>query len=315
MPEGPRRFYVVLKPRGSICNLACRYCFYLRKASLYGETATFVMPDEVLEAFTRQYLETQHGPQVTFVWQGGEPTLMGLDFFRKVVALQGRHSRPGTTILNALQTNGVLLDDDWCRFLGAERFLVGLSLDGPCELHDTYRVDRGGKPTFTRMHRALQLLQRHGVDVNVLCVVSRMNGDRPLEVYRFFKEAGVRFIQFIPAVERAGNGSVTDWTVRPGQWGRFLCAVFGEWVRADVGRVFVQHFDVALEAWAGFDPGLCVHARTCGLCLAMEDTGDVFACDHYVAPEYSLGNILRTPLRELATSPFQCRFGQAKRDA
>jgi len=309
----PRAFHVMLKPRGPICNLDCTYCFYLKKEKLYREGASFRMSDEVLEAFTRQYIEAQQVPEVTFAWQGGEPALMGLDFFHRAVAMQQKYIKPGMKISNALQTNGTRLDEEWCRFLKEHHFLVGLSLDGPRELHDAYRVDKGGKPTFDKVYQSLKLLQRHGVDFNVLCVVHRLNSGRPLEVYRFFKSEGVQFIQFIPAVERKPEGGMTDWTVRAEKWGDFLCTLFDEWVRCDVGRIYVQHFDVALEAWAGYEPGLCVHAKTCGSALAMEHNGDLFSCDHFVTPDYYLGNILQIPMAEMVASPFQRKFGQDKR--
>lgn len=310
----PPGFHVTLKPSGAACNLDCAYCFYRDKEAVYGDGARFVMSDEILESFTRQYIASQRGPVVTFAWQGGEPTLMGLEFFRKVVALQGAHAPPGLTIANALQTNGILLDDGWCRFLKEHRVLVGLSLDGPRELHDAWRVDKGGRPTFDRVLRALRRLQRYGVEFNVLCVVSRANGDHPREVYRFLRAEGVEVIQFIPAVAPTPEGGTTSWTVSAEQWGEFLCGVFDEWVRQDVGRVYVQHFDVALEAWAGITPSLCVHAPTCGDCLALEHNGDLFACDHYVTSERFLGNILETPLTDLVAAPFQRAFGRHKRD-
>jgi uncharacterized protein len=239
---------------------------------------------------------------------------MGLDFFRKAVALQEKYRKPNMRIKNTFQTNGVLLDDEWCRFFKEHNFLVGLSMDGPRELHDAYRVDKGGKPTFDKVYRALKLLQKHGVEFNILCVVNRINADHPLRVYRFFKNEGVEFIQFIPAVERTPEGGVTEWTVRPEQWGNFLCAIFDEWVRNDVGRIFVQQFEVALEAWLGFEPSLCVHAKTCGNCLAMEHNGDLFSCDHFVFPDYYLGNIMETPMTQLVASPFQRKFGRDKWD-
>ncbi|MCS7187090.1 MAG: anaerobic sulfatase maturase [Armatimonadota bacterium] len=310
----PPAFHVMLKPRGPICNLDCTYCFYLSKKELYGEGTSFHMPDDVLEEFTRQYIEAHRVDEVTFGWQGGEPTLMGLEFFRRAVELQAKYRRPGMSIKNSFQTNGVLLDDEWCRFFKEHGFLVGLSMDGPKELHDAYRVDKGGKPTFEKVYRSLKLLQRHGVEFNILCVVNRINADYPLRVYRFFKNEGIRFIQFIPAVERATDGDVTEWTVRPEQWGEFLCAIFDEWVRSDVGKIFVQQFEVALEAWLGFEPSLCAHAETCGNCLAMEHNGDLFSCDHFVYPEFYLGNIMETPLAQLVASPFQRKFGLDKRD-
>jgi uncharacterized protein len=328
MPPG---FHVMLKPSGPICNLDCTYCFYLRKEDLYDEARTeeatassarpaalagkalrFRMTDAVLESFTRQYIEAQNAPEVTFGWQGGEPTLMGLDFFRKAVALQEKYRKPGQKIANALQTNGVLLDDDWCRFFAEHGFLIGLSLDGPQDLHDTFRVDKGGKPTFEKVYRALKLLQGHGVETNCLCVVNRVNADHPAQVYDFFRREGVAFLQFIPVVERTPEGGVTPWTLRAEQWGAFLCDVFDRWVRHDVGQIFVQHFDVALQAWVGMEPALCVHARTCGNCLAMEHNGDLFSCDHYVAPDYFLGNITQIPIADLVASPFQRQFGRDK---
>jgi uncharacterized protein len=310
----PPAFHIMLKPRGPICNLNCAYCFYLRKEQIYEKGTSFVMTDDVLEEFTRQYIEAQKVPEVTFSWQGGEPTLMGLEFFRKAVALQEKYRKPNMRIKNTFQTNGILLDGDWCRFFKKHGFLVGLSMDGPRELHDAYRVDKGGRPTFEKVYRALKLLQKHGVDFNVLCVVNRVNADHPLQVYRFFRNEWVEFIQFIPAVERTPDNGVTDWTVRPEQWGNFLCTIFDEWVRNDVGRIFVQQFEVALEAWLGFEPSLCVHARTCGNCLAMEHNGDLFSCDHFVYPDYYLGNIMEAPITQLVASPFQREFGRNKWD-
>jgi uncharacterized protein len=309
-----RPFHVMLKPSGPICNLDCTYCFYLDKEHLYEPGTSFQMSEQVLEAFTRQYIEAQRAPEVTFGWQGGEPTLMGLDFFQKAVEAQQRYARPGMRILNSLQTNGLLLNDEWCRFLKEHGFLVGLSLDGPRELHDAFRVDKGGNPTFDRVYRALNRLQLHEVEYNVLCVVNRVNSEHPLKVYRFFKSEGVRFIQFIPAVERSPEGSVSQWSVEGSSWGRFLCVVFDEWVRHDVGRISIQHFEVALQAWLGMEPTLCVHARTCGNCLAMEHNGDLFACDHFVAPDYYLGSILQFPMADMVASSFQRRFGTDKRD-
>jgi len=234
-----------------------------------------------------------------------------VDFFRRAVEAQRRFRKPGMRILNTLQTNGILLDDEWCRFLKENGFLVGLSMDGPADLHDACRRDRGGHATYDRVHRALRLLQHHGVEHNILCVVSRANADHPLKVYRHLRAQGVRFIQFIPAVGREGTG-VTDWTVRPEQWGRFLTTVYDEWVARDVGLVFVQAFDAALQAWCGMEPALCVHARECGSCLALEHNGDLYACDHFVRPDHRLGNVMQTPLALLAGSAFQRRFGRQK---
>ncbi len=312
--KAPSAFHVMLKPTGAICNLDCTYCFYLDKEQLYPGDTRFRMTEEVLESFTRQYLEAQRVPEVTFAFQGGEPTLMGLDFYRKAVELQQKFRKPGTRVINALQTNGVLLDEDWARFLKQHRFLVGLSLDGPEHLHDAFRVDKGGNATWPRVMRALGLLKAHGVDWNLLCVVNRRNGDYPTELYRFFREHGAEFLQFIPAVERPPEGGVSDWSVGPEQWGDFLSRVFDLWVRHDVGRVYVQHFDVALQAWLGLEPGLCVHAETCGNCLAMEHNGDLFSCDHYVSPQHYLGNVTQASVAGLVGSPFQRKFGTGKRD-
>ncbi len=310
--SAPRAFHVMIKPRGPICNLDCSYCFYLRKEALFEKDASFRMSDEVLEEFTRQYIEAQNVPQVTFGWQGGEPTLMGLDFFRKAVDLQRKYTPPGMDVHNSLQTNGVLLDEEWCEFLRENSFLVGLSLDGPKELHDANRVDKGGKPTFDRVLRTLKLMQRMGVEHNVLCLVNSVNSLRPRDVYRFYRDQGVQFIQFIPAVERLEGGGVTEWTVRAKKWGSFLIGVFDEWVSQDVGSVFVQHFDLALEAWAGLEPSVCVHARTCGDAMAIEHTGDMFSCDHFVRPDYYLGNIREKSIQALAGSSFQRKFGKDK---
>ncbi|MCC6485636.1 MAG: anaerobic sulfatase maturase [Armatimonadetes bacterium] len=310
----PQSFHVMLKPRGAICNLDCSYCFYLRKEALFERDSSFKMSDEVLESFTRQYIEAQSVPEVTFAWQGGEPTLMGIEFFEKALECQRKYARPGMTIHNAFQTNGTLIDDEWCTFLRDNRFLVGLSLDGPRELHDANRVDKGGHPTFDRVYATLKRFQRYGIEHNVLCVVNSVNCHKPLEVYRFFRDERVQFMQFIPAVEQLPDGAVTDWTVPAEHWGRFLCGVFDEWVRKDVGRIFVQHFDMSLQAWMGMEPSLCVHAKTCGNALAMEHSGDLFSCDHFVRPEYYLGNIMRTPMKQMAASPFQRKFGQDKLD-
>jgi uncharacterized protein len=314
----PSAFHVMLKPRGPLCNLDCAYCYYLSKENLYPD-ADFCMTDEVLEAFTRQYIAAQRVPEVTFGWQGGEPLLMGLDFFRRAVSLQEAHRKPEMRILNALQTNGTLLDDDWCRFFRERDFLVGLSLDGPRRVHDAYRVGKGGNPSFDRVMAGLALLKQHAVEFNILTTVHAANAARPLEVYRFLRdEAGARFIQFIPIVQRESEGvsaqSVSARSVSAEQYGRFLTTIFDEWVCRDVGRIFVQIFDVALAAWVGAPPGLCVFDETCGNALILEHNGDLYACDHFVEPRYRLGNILETPLVELVGSEQQRRFGLDKRD-
>lgn len=324
------------KPIGPICNLDCKYCFYLEKEKLFPSNERFRMPDEMLENYIRQYIGQQAAPEITFAWQGGEPTLLGVGFFEKVVALQQRHAQ-GKAIHNTLQTNGTLLDDAWGHFLAENRFLVGLSVDGPPKLHDAYRVDKKGAPTYARVAQGLKILKKHGVEFNTLTVVNRINSKKPLEVYRFLKEIGSGFIQFIPLVERLADEEakrlgldlavpprldeeetrlpVTDWSVEPAQYGRFLNAVFDEWVRQDVGKVYVQLFDVALGNWVGAPPSLCVFSPQCGSALAMEHNGDVYSCDHYVYPRYKLGNIAQKNLGDMAASEEQRRFGRDKEAA
>jgi uncharacterized protein len=329
-----RPFHILAKPIGPICNLDCQYCFYLEKEALYPgrkTTKDWAMSPEVVEAFVRQYIESQPGPVANFAWQGGEPTLLGVEFFRRVVGFQAKHAG-GRTIENAIQTNGVLLDDEWCEFLAANRFLVGLSIDGPAAIHDRYRVDKGGKPTFRAVMRGLDALKRHQVEFNTLTVVHRHNASAPLEVYRFLKSIGSQYLQFIPIVERLPRGEMVDgmrlvspdsaaaarvspWSVEPAQWGAFLCTMFDEWVRHDVGQVYVQLFDVALESWVGMPQSVCIFRETCGAAVAIEHTGDLYSCDHYVYPQHRLGNILEQPLASLLQSPQQVRFGDAKRDA
>lgn len=321
-----RPFHLMVKPAGAACNLACKYCFYISR----WDGKVTGMSEAQLERFVRDYLAAHPGPEVTFGWQGGEPTLMGLDFFRKAVALQRQHCPPEKTVANALQTNGVMLDDAWCTFLRDERFLVGLSIDGPAKLHDRQRVDRGGRPTAERVLAAADLLRRTGVDFNVLCVVGSHNAHAPLQVYRFLRRLGSPFIQFIPLVERrrsprphdfAGphavdpDHGVDDASVTPEAWGRFLIGVFDEWVTCDVGRIFVRDFDNWLGMWSGFPSTLCIHAETCGDALAVEADGTVYSCDHFVYPAYRLGRIGEHDLAGLVESPQQRRFGTDKRDA
>ena len=311
----PRAFHVMAKPRGPICNLNCAYCYYLAKKDLYPGS-DFRMNDEVLESFVQQYIESQRVPEVTFGWQGGEPMLMGLDFFRRAIELQAKYRRPGTRIVNTLQTNGTLVNDEWGRFFHEHNFLIGLSLDGPKSLHDAYRRDGGGAPTFDRVMRGLALLQKHAVEYNFLTTVHTANVEHPLAVYRFFRdEVGAQFVQFIPIVKQDDGAGVSEHSVAGEQYGRFLIAVFDEWVRRDVGRVYVQIFDVALAAWLGERPGLCVFEPVCGLGMAMEHNGDLYACDHFVEPGHKLGNILETPIMELVDLERQREFGQAKRTA
>jgi len=322
--------HVIAKPTGPICNIRCRYCFYLEKEKLYPQGERWKMTDETLAAYVRQYLEAQpeHVEQIDFAFQGGEPTLMGIDFFRRVVELQRRYARPAMQIHNSLQTNGVLIDDHWCEFLKQHDFLVGLSIDGPADLHNRYRLDRKGEGTFDRVARAMDLLAKHEVEFNVLVCVNRHNGDHPLRVYRFFHDHDVRFLQFIPIVEplpevRAGRrrppaeappeSLVSGRSVLPKQFGRFLVGTFEEWVHRDVGRVFVRDFDQALAAWTGVGASLCVYSGECGRAIAIEHNGDLYSCDHFVDPRHKLGNIHQRPLRELANSDFQRRFGRDKR--
>ena len=324
-------FHIMTKPIGPICNLDCKYCFYLEKENLYPNTRHWAMSRDTLERYIREYIAAQPVDEVHFAWQGGEPTLLGVDFFRTAVELQQLHAA-GKTIHNALQTNGTLLDDEWGEFLAEHNFLIGVSVDGPRELHDFYRVDKGNAPTFDRVMRGIANLKKHKVDFNTLTVVNRHNSAYPLEIYRFLKEIGSGFMQFIPIVERKAaepdldglvliqplsnqRAEVADWSVEPLAYGTFLARIFDEWLKRDVGRCFVQMFDVALESWLGVEPSLCVFRRTCGSALAMEHTGDVYSCDHFVYPENKLGNITETALEQLVTSPQQKTFGNNKRDS
>ena len=317
----PTDFQIMIKPRGAICNLNCSYCYFLKKEQLYSGS-NFRMSEDLLENYTRQYIDAHTTPEVTFAWQGGEPTLMGLDFYRRAVEYQKKFSRPGMRIQNAFQTNGILLDSAWCRFFKEHNFLVGLSLDGPKSLHDAYRVDKGDQPTFDRVMKALRLLQKYQVDYNILSCIHAANADHGMEVFRFLRdEAGAQFIQFIPIVERqneTGNqqgNRVTECSVAGRQYGEFLEAVFDEWLIRDVGRVYVQLFDVALGVWLGSRASLCVFDETCGTALALEHNGDVYSCDHFVEPDYYLGNVRQENLIDLVASPQQSRFGVAKRSS
>lgn len=307
-------FHVMAKPSGAICNLDCKYCFFLSKESLYPGSP-YRMSDEVQESYIRQVLQAAgDAPSVTIAWQGGEPTLMGLDFFRRAMDLTRKYVRPGVEVEHTFQTNGVLLNGEWCEFFAENKVLVGLSLDGPREIHDTYRVDKGGQPTFDKVVRAARHLQTAGAEFNILCTVHAANGARGLDVYHYFRdELQAKYLQFIPIVERI-EGRVTDRSIAPLQWGKFLNAIFDEWVRKDVGRVFVQHFDSALACWHGAGAALCIHQETCGKGLALMPNGDLYSCDHYVDPAYLLGNILATPMADLANTPQQIAFGNDKRD-
>ncbi len=316
----PPYFHLLAKPTGPICNLDCEYCFFLSKEALYPGDR-FRMSDELLETYIRQVVESQSAPEVTIAWQGGEPTLMGVDFFRRSVELAESYARPGQTVHHTIQTNGTLLTDEWCELLHDHDFLVGLSVDGPGELHDRYRVDKKGRPTFDKVMRGHELLVAHDVEYNILCTVNAANQHHPLDVYRFFRdELGARHLQFIPIVERDNDTGfqegdvVTDRSVDPEAWGSFLIAVFDEWVTRDVGTVFVPTFDAALASWMGLPPSMCVFAETCGNALAMEHNGDIYSCDHFVEPDHLLGNITETHMVELVASPQQRGFGAAKRD-
>jgi uncharacterized protein len=332
----PYGFHVLAKPTGAVCNLDCKYCFFLSKELLYPGSR-FRMADDLLADYIRQLLEGQRSaPEVNIAWQGGEPTLMGLDFFRRVVELALQYRQPGQHILHSIQTNGTRLNDEWAAFFRQHNFLVGLSVDGPQPLHDAYRVDKGGRGTFEQVMRGWQVLRQRAVDANILCTVHAANAEHPLDVYRFFRdELMAEFIQFIPIIERATpetlpiaeggwtegrperplyvqyGDRVTTRSVQPEQYGRFMNAIFDEWVRRDVGRVYVQAFDVALGAWLG-QYTLCIHTPTCGNALALEHNGDLYSCDHFVEPDYLLGNIRETPMIELVASPKQRQFGQDK---
>jgi len=330
----------MVKPTGAICNLDCTYCYYLHKQELLSSDSKFRISDEILETHIRQYIEGQRGDEVVFSWQGGEPTLMGIDFFEKVVALEKKYQRPNQRVENDLQTNGTLLNDDWCAFLRENNFLVGLSIDGPQELHDRFRVDKGGQPTFKKVFAAAQLLQKHGVPFNTLTVVNRINAKKPLDVYRFLsRELRPRQLQFIPCVEpkvfqrvapqkwdlaalpiqgsptaHPGNPDsvVTDWSVDPDDWGYFLCKVWDDWYRRDYGKVHVNLFETAVAQWMGMDSQLCIYHEFCGKGVALEHDGNLYSCDHYVYPEYRLGNILETSSSRMVFSEAQRKFGLDK---
>jgi len=308
-------FHVMLKPRGPVCNLECAYCFYLRKEAMYPY-ASFRMSDELLESFTHQYIQAQNVPEITFAWQGGEPTLMGLDFFRKAVDYQRKYHQVGQKINNSLQTNAILLDDEWCQFFKQHNFLLGVSLDGPQELHDIYRLDKGGQPTFERVVRGINLLQKHRVAFNILACVNDRTAQYPLDVYHFLRDdVGATYIQFIPIVENISDPvqPTSARSVTGSVYGQFLNTIFDEWVQNDVSKIFVQIFDVALAAWSGFRPGLCVHEATCGQALAMEHNGDLYSCDHYVDSGHFLGSMNDHSLVELINLPQQRQFGRDKK--
>ncbi|HMQ69319.1 MAG TPA: anaerobic sulfatase maturase [Ignavibacteria bacterium] len=316
----PQYFHVLAKPTGAICNLDCKYCFFLSKEMLYPGSR-FRMADELLEEYIKQLIESQEINEVSISWQGGEPTLMGLDFFKRSIELANKYRKPGMNILYTMQTNGILIDDEWCRFLKENNFLMGLSIDGTKELHDFYRVDKGGHGTFDKVVKAANLMDLYKVDFNLLTTVHAHNQDFPLEIYRYFRdEMKAKFIQFIPIVERDNDtgyqegNEVTDRTVDSEKWGDFLIKIFDEWVRHDVGEVYVQMFDSALASWYGLEPAMCIFNEKCGKALALEHNGDLYSCDHFVEPKYLLGNIMENSMPELVSSEKQIKFGSDKLD-
>lgn len=309
-----REFQIFAKPVGAICNLDCHYCYYLEKEDLYPGTRTFRMADDLLEQYIVQQIAITPGDEILFSWHGGEPTILGLDYFRRVVELQRLHCPPGKRVANGIQTNGTLLNEDWCQFFAAERFSVGLSLDGPEALHDAYRVTKDQRASHRQVMKGYRLLRRQGVPVDLLCVVQAKNVQHPLEVYRFFKEIGAQYLSFIPLVERRAGveGGVSDASVPAEAYGAFLCAIYDEWVRHDMGRIMVQIFEEAARPAYGLGHSLCIFRPTCGDVPVVEHNGDFYSCDHFVTPEYRLGNIRQIPLATLIDSPAQEAFGQAK---
>ncbi len=324
-----RPLYIMTKPVGAICNLACDYCYYLEKSKLYQENPKHIMSDELLEKFIKEYIESQTMPQVLFTWHGGETLMRPLSFYQKAMELQRKYAR-GRTIDNCIQTNGTLLNDEWCRFFHDNNWLVGVSIDGPQEFHDEYRKNKQGKPSFMKVMQGINLLNKHRVEWNALAVVNDFNADYPLDFYHFFKEIGCRYIQFTPIVERifrhddgrhlaaveeGDNEKLADFSVTPEQWGNFLCTIFDEWVKNDVGEYFIQLFDATLANWVGEQPGVCSLAKTCGHAGVMEFNGDVYSCDHFVFPQYKLGNIYSKTLVEMMYSDKQQQFGRNKFDS
>ncbi len=312
MIKASRQFQIFAKPIGAICNLACDYCYYLKKKDLYPVDEFFRMPHDLLEAYILQHIQASPGPTIHFSWHGGEPTLVGLDYFSKIAALQQKHKPPGCTITNNMQTNGVLIDEAWCRFLSEEGFSIGLSLDGPEEMHDTYRLTRGGESTHKQVMRGYRLLQRNRVPSDILCVVNAGNVQHPTRVYGFFKEIQAQYLGFIPLVEPGIEGEVSGRTISAEAWGEFLCRIYDEWRNKDIGRIKVQIFEEAARAALGHEHALCIFRETCGDVPAIEHNGDFFSCDHLVAAEHRLGNIRETSIVELLEHPAQKAFGNAK---
>jgi len=320
-----RPLYVMLKPVGASCNMSCSYCYYLEKRNLYRDEEKQFMSEQMLEEFTRQYIESQTMPQVLFTWHGGEPLLRPISFYKHALQLQRKYAG-GRQIDNCIQTNGTLLTDEWCEFLRENNFLVGISIDGPKALHNTYRHTRRGDPSFDHVMRGVCLLQKHEVEWNAMAVVNRVNAEQPLEFYHFFKEIGCQYLQFTPVVERLVDridglslmpgmqegGTLSEFSVTPEQWGHFLCTIYDEWVKYDVGRLFVQLFDATLANWVGEPPGICSLSASCGHAAVMEYNGDLYSCDHFVFPEYRLGNISNQTLTEMIYSERQQSFGSQK---
>lgn len=318
--------YVMLKPAGAHCNLACKYCYYLEKNKLYPTAQRHLMSDEMLEQFTREYIEAQTMNQVLFTWHGGEPLLRSIDFYRKALSLQQKYAG-GRRIDNVIQTNGTLLTDEWCEFFAQNHWLVGISIDGPQPDHDHYRLTAAGKPSWQKVMQGIKLQKKHGVEWNAMAVVNAYNANHPLEFYRFFKENGCQFLQFTPIVERLTRHedgrtlasladkdeiSLSEASVAPEQWGYFLCAIFDEWVRKDVGKIFVEIFDCTLANWMGISPGICAYSKECGHAGVMEHNGDVYSCDHFVFPEYKLGNIRDHSLIDMLYGEQQQEFSRLK---
>ena len=314
--KASREFQIFVKPAGALCNLDCRYCYYLQKEALYPNTGSFRMADDLLEEYIIRQIEMAPLPEINFFWHGGEPTVLGLDYFRRIVEMQRRHRPKDSSIINSIQTNGVLLTDDWCRFLAAERFAVGLSIDGPPALHDVYRVTKDNQATQRQAMQGYRLLRQHKLPVDLLCVVHAQNVRHPLELYRFFKEIKAQYLSFIPLVESRPDPreGTTERTVPAEAFGVFLCAIFDEWVRHDIGRIIVQSFEEAARPAYGLDHSLCIFRPTCGDVPVLEHNGDFYSCDHFVTPEHRLGNVRETPLLELLESPAQESFGRAKQE-
>ena len=318
--------YVMLKPAGAHCNLACKYCYYLEKNNLYDKSHRHIMSDEMLEQFTREYIEAQTMPQVLFTWHGGEPLMRSIDFYKKALTLQKKYAR-GRRIDNVIQTNGTMLTDEWCEFFAQNNWLVGISIDGPQEYHDHYRLTTTGNPSWQKVMHGIELLKKHHVEWNAMAVVNAYNADHPLEFYHFFKDNGCQYLQFTPIVERLTQHQdgrtlasladdkeipLADFSVTPEQWGNFLCAIFEEWVHNDVGKMFVEIFDCTLANWMGVLPGICAYSKNCGHAGVMEHNGDVYSCDHFVFPEYKLGNIRDHTLIEMLYGDKQHAFSRLK---